>query len=183
MTSGQTSPTTSNGVKTVSAPYGNLEKSWDTILLALMSGATFAARVSSYPKDSKRLRKIIYDAFEHEGTSIVEVISPCQTQNLKNKRKKLVDLEKEYFDNSVDIKMLKYQPISGTDPVLNYLFMKDYAANHKKEIITGLIHQSSKKSYGQLITEQKNDVKKIYGSNNLSSNLEKLLKSKKIELI
>lgn len=184
MTSGQTAPTTDFGVKTASAPYGTLEKPWDAVSLALEFGATFVARTSSYPKESEALRKILFEAFEHKGTSIVEIVSPCQTQNPKNKRKKLVDLEKEYLNNSVYIEDLKHL-VPGVSPRWEYVLIKDHFDNKLKKdvLIKGIVYKSEEKSYSQLTVEQKEEVRKIYNDKNLSDRLKKLLEDKKIELI
>lgn len=184
MTSGQTAPTTELGVKTVSAPHGNLEKPWDVVSLALESGATFVARASSYPKESKLLKSMLYDAFEHKGTSIVEVVSYCPTQNPEDKGKTLSESEKKYLDNSMDMENFK-DVFPEVSPNLKYLVVKDYVKNElKKDImIKGRIYSSKEKCSAQLIVEQKKKVKKDYPEKNLGDKLRKLLKDKKVELI
>jgi len=182
MTSGQTAPTTSLGVKTISSPYGNLESPWDVATIALESGASFVAKVSSYPTDSKLLKDIIYESFEHDGTAVIEVISPCQTQNPNNKNKNLKVLEQEYLDDSVTMNIFKHLPYGIDDPLMRYLYIKNYInKNYNKSFVRGIIHQSDRTSYSKEVLKQKKEVKKIYGHRKLGKNLEKILKDKKIE--
>ena len=181
MTSGQTAPTTKKDVKTISAPYGNLEKPLDIVSLALEAGATFVARTSSYPKESKFLRKTLSDAFEHNGTSIVEVISYCPTQNPENKKLTLSESEKLYLEQSIDIDSIK-ESVVNVSPHIKYLLLKDYVQNELNEnmLIKGNIQKVEEKSYTQLLVEQKKSVKK--GSNkSLSANIRDLLKDYKID--
>lgn len=185
MTSGQTAPTTGQGLKTVSAPYGNLEEPWDVVSLAIGSGATFVARVSSYPKESKLLRGILYEAFEHKGTSVVEIVSACPTQNPLNKGKNLLQLEKEYMGGSLDIKFFDEYLFSGISSNLRYAIAKDYAKSKlgKDVLLKGRMHKVEKKSYSQLLCEQKKKVKESYGEEKLSDRIKKLLNGKKVELL
>lgn len=103
MTSGQTSPTTPTGTKTISAPYGVLESPWDPAGLALAAGATFVARTSSFPKDSKSLEEMIYSSFVHKGTALVIVDSPCPTQNPNHKGMPNKEIAEKYFGKIIDI--------------------------------------------------------------------------------
>lgn len=81
LTKGQASPTSEQGLKTKSTPFGNMETSSDLPLnplaLSIMAGATFVAR--GYSGKMKELVQLIKDAIEHDGYSFVQVISPCVT--------------------------------------------------------------------------------------------------------
>lgn len=103
MTSGQTSPTTPTGTKTKSAPYGTLEAPWDPTNLALAAGATYVARVSAFPQDSKTLEEFIYNAFTHKGTAVVIVDSPCPTQNPNHKSMLNKEIAEIYFSKLIDL--------------------------------------------------------------------------------
>ena len=189
MTGGQTAPTTQTGQKTISAFYGNLEKAIDPVAVALGAGATFVARTSSYPHDSKSLQDILYAALEHKGTSVIEIISPCQTKNLAHKKKKLSDLEKEYLDRAIsmeDASCLFFDTLfKGISPVAKYMTLRDHTSNRcqKDMLINGIIHQSSENTYGELLAQQKPDVQKQYGDGSLSNMLGKLLKKSKVDMI
>ncbi len=100
MTGGQGSPTTPAGAISTTTPYGNVEKHFDPCDLAKSAGASYVARgtVYHYPQ----LEKIIMAAMEHEGFSLVEVISNCHTYYGRLNRKGDAPAMFEQFkDNSV----------------------------------------------------------------------------------
>ena len=72
-------PTSEQGKKTYSTPLGSLETPFNPISLALASGATFVAR--SLDRDPDHLRMIIKSAFEHKGTSFIEIYQNCNIFN------------------------------------------------------------------------------------------------------
>lgn len=77
MTGGQGSPTTPDNAFSTTTPYGNVEKHFDPCDLAIAAGASFVGRgtVYHYPQ----LEKLITNALQHKGFSLVEVISNCHT--------------------------------------------------------------------------------------------------------
>ena len=75
LTKGQYSPTSEQGKTTKSTPLGSLEAPFNPISLALASGATFVAR--SLDRDTDHLRSTIKAAFEHKGTSFLEIYQDC----------------------------------------------------------------------------------------------------------
>ncbi len=79
LTKGQYSPTSERGKQTTSSPLGSLEMPFNPISLALASGATFVAR--SLDRDPTHLRTIIKSAFEHKGTSFIEIYQNCNIFN------------------------------------------------------------------------------------------------------
>ena len=79
LTKGQYSPTSEQGKQTKSTPLGSLETPFNPISLALASGATFVAR--SLDRDPNHLRSIIKSAFEHKGTSFIEIYQDCHIFN------------------------------------------------------------------------------------------------------
>jgi 2-oxoglutarate ferredoxin oxidoreductase subunit beta len=91
MTGGQSSPATPEGSTTMTNPYGQLDKSFDTVELAKGAGANFVARSTAF--HVKRLEKIMIQAIGRPGFSLVEAITPCHTQfGRKNKYKTPVDM-------------------------------------------------------------------------------------------
>lgn len=82
LTTGQLSPTSREGMKTKSSPFGSLESPANPILISIMAGATFVARGSS--SDGKHLTDLIKQAIQHEGFSHIDVFSPCVTFNHDN---------------------------------------------------------------------------------------------------
>jgi len=79
LTKGQYSPTSEQGKNTRSSPFGSLEAPFNPISLALAAGATFVAR--SLDRDPEHLRSIIKSAFEHKGTSFIEIYQNCNIFN------------------------------------------------------------------------------------------------------
>ncbi len=78
MTGGQVAPTTPVQGKTQTSPYGNLEYPFDVCELARAAGATYIARwTTAHPY---QLLKAIKEGINHEGFSIIEVLSQCPTQ-------------------------------------------------------------------------------------------------------
>ena len=63
----------------MSSPFGSLETPFNPISLALAAGSTFAAR--SLDTDPEHLRSIIKAAFEHKGTSFIEIYQNCNIFN------------------------------------------------------------------------------------------------------
>jgi 2-oxoglutarate ferredoxin oxidoreductase subunit beta len=77
MTGGQVSPTTPRGDYATTAPYGGLENTFDIAGLTIAAGASFVARSTVY--HAKLLEKMIEQALQKKGFSLVEILSPCPT--------------------------------------------------------------------------------------------------------
>lgn len=78
MTGGQVAPTTLLGLKTLTSPYGNLERPFDLCKLMQAAGATYVARWTTY--HIRELRRSIMAAMKNKGFSFVEVLSQCPIQ-------------------------------------------------------------------------------------------------------
>jgi 2-oxoglutarate ferredoxin oxidoreductase subunit beta len=79
LTKGQTSPTSPQGHKTKSTPYGAIVQPMNPVLFALSYGASFVAR--GYSAKPKVLSDLIGEAIRHKGFSFVHVVSPCTEFN------------------------------------------------------------------------------------------------------
>ncbi|MBM3790343.1 MAG: 2-oxoacid:ferredoxin oxidoreductase subunit beta [Acidobacteria bacterium] len=77
MTGGQASPTTPAGSKASTAPFGNIEPSFNISGLAQAAGASYVARGTVY--SPLKLDKMIERAVRKKGFSVVEVYTPCPT--------------------------------------------------------------------------------------------------------
>lgn len=77
MTKGQPSPTTDPDWKSKLAPHGTGIRIFNPLGIALASGASFIAR--GFAGDQNGLTKLIVDAIEHKGFSLIEIKSPCVT--------------------------------------------------------------------------------------------------------
>ncbi len=82
LTTGQISPTSSDGMKTKSTPHGSVERPLNPITSAIMNGATFVAR--GYSGDVRQLTELMKAAIQHKGFALLDVFSPCVTFNHDN---------------------------------------------------------------------------------------------------
>ena len=78
MTGGQFAPTTPQGYKTTTTPYGNMERDFDLMEMAKASGATYVARGTIY--HTRQLIDLIANGIKHKGFSVIEAMSTCPTQ-------------------------------------------------------------------------------------------------------
>ena len=93
LTNSQTSPTTPQGMWTVTAQYGNIDNNVDPCKLADVAGATFVARESVL--DSAKIEKVLVEGFKHHGFSFFDIHSNCHINlGRKNKMGEAVDMLK-----------------------------------------------------------------------------------------
>lgn len=91
MTSGQYSPLTPHMRLATTAPYGNIDYPFDLVNLAKGAGASFVARGAT--AQPRHLEKIIGQGLDHNGFSLIEVITQCPTYfGRKNKMGSPVDM-------------------------------------------------------------------------------------------
>ena len=79
LTKGQYSPTSEIGRISNSTPFGSVDYPFNPPLLALGAGGTFVAR--SIDREQKHLQGILYEAYKHKGTSLVEIYQNCWVFN------------------------------------------------------------------------------------------------------
>jgi 2-oxoglutarate ferredoxin oxidoreductase subunit beta len=104
MTGGQYSPTTPTGDLGTTAPYGNIDKSFDIATLAEAAGATYTARGTAY--HAQQLIKLVENAIKNNGFSLIDAISICPTYyGRKNKKGSVVDMMNWLKDHAVDVKV------------------------------------------------------------------------------
>ena len=100
MTGGQYSPTTPNGDKATTAPYGNVDRPFDIANLATGAGASFAARGDVF--HARETTEIIKQAILHKGFSLVDVYSVCPTYyGRKNKKGDAVEMLRWQKENLI----------------------------------------------------------------------------------
>ena len=87
MTGGQYSPTTPRGAKAATAPWGNMDASFNLTDLAIGAGATYVAR--GQVANGTQMERFIRDGLSHHGFSVIETLSNCHTQY--GRRNKLPD--------------------------------------------------------------------------------------------
>lgn len=103
MTSGQYSPMTPRGSYATTAPYGNIDRSFDLCKLAQSAGATYVARGTVY--HIPQLIKLIEKALQHKGFSLIDAVSICPTYfGRKNKMGSPIKMMEFIRDASIPVK-------------------------------------------------------------------------------
>lgn len=114
LTNSQTSPTTPQGMWTVTAQYGNVDPSFDAAKLADAAGATFIARESVL--DPKRIDKVLIDGFSHNGYSFFDIFSNCHINlGRKNRMGEAVQTI-SWLENKI-VSKIKYDMLSEEEKV------------------------------------------------------------------
>jgi len=109
LTNSQTSPTTPQGMWTVSQKAGNIDPTFDACALGIASGASFVARESML--DPKKLEKIFIKAMEHRGFSYLDILSNCHI-NLGRKNKMASAMENLEWIDSITVSKKKYDTMT-----------------------------------------------------------------------
>ena len=100
MTGGQYSPTTPIHEKGTTAPYGNIDRSFDIAALAAGAGASYTARGTAY--HSAQTAFYIEKGIRHKGFSLIECLCCCPTYyGRKNKKGDAVEMMKWLRDHAV----------------------------------------------------------------------------------
>ena len=125
LTTGQISPTSRDGMKTKSTPFGSVEMPVNPLTSAIMNGATFVAR--GYSGDVRHLTSLMQQAIEHKGFALVDVFSPCVTFNLDNThnffKDRVVKLEDEEH-NAGDWKLACEKAMVWGDTIYTGVFFR-----------------------------------------------------------
>lgn len=109
MTSGQYSPMTPKGMLGTTAPYGNVERSFDLAKLAVAAGATYVGRGTAY--HAVLLEELIEKALLNKGFSVVEAVTQCPTYlGRKNKIGTAVDMLNWFKESAVNVKAAAVLP-------------------------------------------------------------------------
>jgi 2-oxoglutarate ferredoxin oxidoreductase subunit beta len=139
LTQGQTSPTSNQGFISKSTPYGSKEIPLDGARMALAAGGTFIAR--GFSGEVSRLTSLIERAMHHKGFALIEVLSPCVTQNKLN----------TYAWFRENIYLLDED--SSYDPQDKRLAWERLNVNEK--IPVGLIYEEKRSSFEELVLPKK----------------------------
>ncbi len=139
LTQGQTSPTSSLGFISKSTPYGSKEVPLDGARMALAAGGTFIAR--GFSGQPSRLSSLIERGMSHKGFAIIEVLSPCVTQNKLNSY--------QWFKKNIHL--LEEDP--NYDPHDKKLAWEKLSVSGK--IPVGLIYEERRASYEELVLPNK----------------------------
>ena len=125
LTTGQVSPTSCQGMKTKSTPFGSVERPVNPITAAIMNGATFVAR--GFSGHGKHLIELMQKAIQHKGFALIDIFSPCATYNHDNDypffRERIKKLEDEGHDPS-DWKSACEKALMWDDTIYTGLFLQ-----------------------------------------------------------
>jgi len=148
LTNSQTSPTTPQGMWTVTQKHGNIDPTFNACNLAIGAGASFVARESMI--DPKKLEKILVKGFEHKGFSFMDIMSNCHI-NLGRKNKMLSAMENLSWIDSITMPVKKYNELPEEEK-LNYF-------------PTGVLRQVEQEEYtemyAKIIASHRNNGPKI----------------------
>ncbi len=147
MTGGQYSASSPEGSLTTTSSYGTVETGFDICDLAIAAGATYVARTTPYHVN--QMNKLIAEAIEHKGFSLVEVISSCPTYfdryNHKSNPVQMLDYFKETGMNKAKYDVLPEDEKEKHFPIgkLHQLVKEDFHIKYAR-----LQEQAAKKAQG-----------------------------------
>jgi len=133
LTNSQTSPTTPQGMWSVTMKQGNIDPTFNASGLAIGAGASFVARESMI--DPKKLEKILVKAFSHKGFSFIEVLSNCHI-NLGRKNKMANAMENLDWIDSITVPVKKFDALSDEEKL--------------QKLPTGVLRQVEQPEYCEL---------------------------------
>jgi 2-oxoglutarate/2-oxoacid ferredoxin oxidoreductase subunit beta len=81
LTKGQYSPTSEVGKRTKSSPFGSIDYPFNPVSLALGAEASFVAR--TLDMDRNHTQAVLQKAYDHQGSSFVEIYQNCNVFNDK----------------------------------------------------------------------------------------------------
>jgi len=98
LTKGQASPTSMEGMKTKTQPFGVFSEQLNPMALAVALDCSFVAR--GFAGEPDHLKGLIKEAMGHKGFSLVDILQPCVTFNKINTyewyRQRVYHIESEY---------------------------------------------------------------------------------------
>jgi 2-oxoglutarate ferredoxin oxidoreductase subunit beta len=127
LTKGQLSPTSPQGLKTVTSSYGSLEAPVNPLAYVLAYGAPFVAQGT--PADMAGLASIIEEAIRYPGFAFVNVQSPCVTYGEDDQQIKAQKAKMRALTN------LKHDPH-------NLLEAMRLAQDYGRELYTGVLYRN-----------------------------------------
>jgi 2-oxoglutarate ferredoxin oxidoreductase subunit beta len=81
LTKGQYSPTSEQGKRTKSSPWGSIDHPFNPVSLALGAEATFVAR--TIDMDRPHTQDMLQQAYDHKGSAFIEIYQNCNVFNDK----------------------------------------------------------------------------------------------------
>ena len=147
LTNSQTSPTTPQGMWTVTMKRGNIDPTFDACNLAIGAGASFVARETML--DPKKLERVFVKGFQHNGYSFFDIFSNCHV-NLGRKNKMNSAMANLEWIDSISIAKTKFDKMSEEE--------------QKGLFPTGILKQDSEAAE---YTDSYQKVKEAYANNTM----------------
>jgi 2-oxoglutarate ferredoxin oxidoreductase subunit beta len=98
LTKGQASPTSMQGTKTKTQPFGALSSQFNPLAMAIALDCSFVAR--GFVGDQEFLQHLMTEAIHHKGFALIDIFQPCVTFNKVNTFKwykdRIYHLEDQY---------------------------------------------------------------------------------------
>lgn len=161
LTVGQATPTTESGFREKTNPKGTFEKPLNPITLALVSGASFVARLSAL--DIEFSKNIIKQAIEHKGFSFIDILQPCM---------KFHDVSDFLRKNCYKIKPMKFEQALEKAQEWDY----EYTNDKDKKIPVGIFYKEAR----EIFEEKREILAKLMKENKAFWQLPKLQGGKAI---
>ncbi len=114
LTNSQTSPTTPQGMWTVTMKRGNIDPTFDPCKLAIGAGASFVARESV--TEPKKLERLLRNGLNHKGYSFFDIFSNCHI-NLGRKNKMNSAMANLDWIKEITVSKNKFEKLSDEEKV------------------------------------------------------------------
>lgn len=112
LTNSQTSPTTPQGMWTVSQKSGNIDPTFNCTDVAIGAGASFVGRETML--NTKKLERLLVKGFKHRGFSFFDVMSNCHI-NLGRKNKMLSAMENLEWIDGITTPVKKWEALDSDE--------------------------------------------------------------------
>ncbi len=149
LTKNQVSPTSREGLKTSTTPYGNIDSPMNVIELLLSYGATFVAQ--TFAGNPKHMTEVMNKAMAHKGFAFVNILSPCPTFNKVDTfvyyRTRVQDINETHTDLSNKAKALE---LAAT--------VNDHSKDENAKVPIGIFYQVEKETYGEKLKALKTRI-------------------------
>jgi len=151
LTNSQTSPTTPQGMWTVSQKAGNIDPTFDGCKLVEAAGASFVARETVL--DPKKIEKTLIKGFQHKGFSYFDILSNCHV-NLGRKNKMDSAMKNLEWIDSITVGKNKYDQLPEEEKLNKFptgILKHDESAKEYCEMYEEIkaVHQGKRKALTQ----------------------------------
>ena len=131
----------------MTTPFGQLEKSFDIVDMALASGANFVARTTAF--HAQLTDEVIGQALANPGFNLIEFFSPCHTQyGRKNKYKNAIAMYQDLKSKTMDVdkyKALEESKREGVMPIGVFLKRDDPALETRYAGVRAKLQEAKQK--------------------------------------